>query len=165
MSSSTRSSSENGSIDAASLLPHDESGHGFDNVNVGDLSPTHLDRYISAAQRISRLAVGSTQKAPQSDVIRVKPDVTQEEHVPGLPIGTRGGALVPYTFAQDGEYDIQIWLTRDRNEEVEGLALNRHLGRIPEDAGTMLEMAVGQGGSQRASLIGRAFASTIASPA
>lgn len=51
------------------------------------------------------------------------------------------------------------------NEEVEGLALNRHLGHIPDDAGTMLEMAVGQGGSQRASLIGRAFASTVASPA
>ena len=108
-------------IDATSLLPHDESGHGFDNVTVGDLSPTLLDRYISAAQKISRLAVGSTQMSPQSAVIRVKPDITQEEHVPGLPIGTRGGALVPYTFAQDGEYDIQIWLARDRNEEVEGL--------------------------------------------
>ena len=51
------------------------------------------------------------------------------------------------------------------NEEVEGLALNRHLGHIPDHAGTMLEMAVGQAGSQRASLIGRAFASTVASPA
>jgi len=48
------------------------------------------------------------------------------------------------------------------NEEVEGLALNRHLGHIPDGASTMLEMAVGQGGSQRASLIGRAFATTIA---
>ena len=46
-------------IDAASLLPADESGHGFDNVNVGDLSPTLLNRYISAAQKISRLAVGA----------------------------------------------------------------------------------------------------------
>ena len=48
-------------IDAASLLPADESGHGFDNVIVGDLSPTLLDRYISAANKISRLAVGGTQ--------------------------------------------------------------------------------------------------------
>ena len=108
-------------IDAASLLPHDESGHGFDNVNVSDLSPTLLDRYISAAQKISRLAVGGAQIAPQSDIIRVKADVTQERHVPGLPIGTRGGVLIPYTFAQDGEYEIQIWLSRNRNEEVEGL--------------------------------------------
>ena len=56
-------------IDAASLLPADESGHGFDNVNVGDLSPTLLNRYISAAQKISRLAVGSTQSSLQNDTI------------------------------------------------------------------------------------------------
>src|SRR5262245_47744363 len=43
-------------IDAASLLPPDDSGHGFDNVTVGDLPPMLLDRYISAAQRVSRLA-------------------------------------------------------------------------------------------------------------
>src|SRR5499427_7241262 len=54
-------------IDAASLLPADESGHGFDNVNVGDLSPTLLDRYISAANKISRLAVGNA-PAVQNDV-------------------------------------------------------------------------------------------------
>jgi hypothetical protein len=45
-------------IDAKGLLPADESGHGFDNVNVGDLSPALLNRYIAAAQRISRLAMG-----------------------------------------------------------------------------------------------------------
>ena len=82
-------------IDAASLLPADESGHGFDNVTVGDLPPALLDRYISAAQKISALAIGSTQTSLQSDIIRVPPDVTQEEHVPGLPIGTRGGVSVP----------------------------------------------------------------------
>ncbi len=108
-------------IDSTALLPHDESGHGFDNVNVGDLSPTLLDRYISAAQKISRLAVGGAEMAPQTELIRVKPDVTQERHVPGLPFGTRGGLVVPHTFAQDGEYEIRIWLTRNRNEEVEGL--------------------------------------------
>src|SRR5207244_7027322 len=77
-------------IDATSLLPPDESGHGFDNVTVGDLPPALLDRYISAAQKISRLAIGSTQASLQTDIIQVPPDVTQEEHVPGLPIGTRG---------------------------------------------------------------------------
>ena len=80
-------------IDAASLLPADESGHGFDNVTVGDLPPALLDRYISAAQKISALAIGSTQTSLQSDIIRVPPDVTQEGHVPGLPIGTRGGVV------------------------------------------------------------------------
>ncbi len=108
-------------IDAATLLPQDESGHGFDNVTVGELSPTLLDRYVSAAQKISRLAIGGSALKPESDMIRVKPDVTQEHHVPGLPIGTRGGISIPYTFASDGEYEIRIWLTRNRNEEIEGL--------------------------------------------
>ena len=108
-------------IDATALLPPDESSHGFDNVTVGELSPTLLDRYISAAQKIARLAVGGAQRAPGGDTIRVKPDITQEGHVEGLPLGTRGGALIRYTFPQDGEYDLQIRLTRDRNEHVEGL--------------------------------------------
>ena len=108
-------------IEVDALLPHDESGHGFDNVNVGELSPTLLDRYVSAAQKIARLAVGSTASEPRTEMIRVKPDVTQERHVPGLPLGSRGGLSTPFTFPQDGEYEIRIWLTRNRNEEVEGL--------------------------------------------
>ena len=78
-------------IDAAALLPNDESSHGFDNLTVGDLSPTLLDRYITAAQKISRLAVGSPSRSPGGETIRIRPDLTQEEHVEGLPIGTRGG--------------------------------------------------------------------------
>ena len=108
-------------IDARALLPPDDSSHGFDNVTVGDLSPTLLERYISAAQKISKMAVGSPGRSPGGDTIRVRPDITQEEHVEGLPFGTRGGALIRYTFPQDGEYDIQLRLARDRNEQVEGL--------------------------------------------
>jgi hypothetical protein len=108
-------------IDAAALLPADESGHGFDNVTVGDLPPALLDRYISAAQKISALAIGSTQTSLQSDIIRVPPDVTQEGDVSGLPVGTRGGVLFPYTFAQNGEYDIQIYLARGYSGDVDGL--------------------------------------------
>ncbi len=108
-------------IDAPSLLPADESGHGFDNVTVGDLPPTLLDRYISAAQKVSRLAVGSTQTSLQADTIRLPADRTQETHVAGLPLGTRGGVSIPYTFAQDGEYEIQVWLARDLNGNVGGL--------------------------------------------
>src|SRR5205814_9892817 len=108
-------------IDAASLLPADEASHGFDNVTVGELSPTLLDRYISAAQKISRLAVGTVRRSPGGDTIRVRADITQEEHIEGLPLGTRGGALIRYTFPSDGEYAIQLRLTRDRNEHVEGL--------------------------------------------
>jgi cytochrome c5 len=108
-------------IDAASLLPPDDSGFGFDNVTVGDLPPTLLDRYISAAQKISRLAIGSTESALQSDIIRLPADLTQEDHLPGLPLGTRGGVAVSHTFARDGEYEIQIWLARDLEGNVSGL--------------------------------------------
>jgi hypothetical protein len=108
-------------VDATALLPNDEPSHGFDNVTVGNLSPTLLERYVSAAQKIARLAVGAPRKTPGGDTFRVRPDVTQEEHVEGLPLGTRGGTLIPYTFPQDGEYEIQVRLARDRNEQVEGL--------------------------------------------
>ena len=109
-------------IDVASMLPADESSYGFDNVTVGDLSPTLLDRYVTAAEKISRIAVGRSGKSPGGETIRIPADVTQEEHIEGLPIGTRGGALVKYTFPEDGEYEIQIRLTRDRDEHVEGLS-------------------------------------------
>jgi hypothetical protein len=108
-------------IDAAALLPADEANHGFDSAPLGDLSPTLLERYVAAAQKVSRLALGRAGKGPNSDTFRTPPDQTQEGHVEGLPLGTRGGILIPYTFPQDGEYDVQVWLTRDRNEHVEGL--------------------------------------------
>jgi hypothetical protein len=108
-------------FDAAALLPKDEVSQGFDNVEVANLSPTLLNRYIAAAEKISRLAVGAPRRRPGGDTFRIPPDVTQEEHFEGLPPGTRGGTLLSYTFPRDGEYEIQIRLTRDRNEEVEGL--------------------------------------------
>src|SRR5262249_34563811 len=94
----------------------------FDNVTVRELSPTLLERYITAAQKISRLAVGGARPSPGGDTIRVRADITQEDRVEGLPFGTRGGALIRYTFPRDGEYEIQIRLARDRNEHVEGLS-------------------------------------------
>ncbi|MEE8244022.1 MAG: DUF1587 domain-containing protein, partial [Pseudomonadales bacterium] len=108
-------------VDAASLLPKDEESHGFDNVTVGTLSPTLIDRYISAARKISRLAVGRPSNSPGGDTFRIPPDHTQEKHVDGLPLGTRGGTLLSYTFPRDGEYEFEVLLTRDRNEHVEGL--------------------------------------------
>jgi mono/diheme cytochrome c family protein len=108
-------------VDASALLPGDESSHGFDNVTVGDLSPTLLDRYLGAAQKISLLAIGSPRRSPGGDTFRIRPDLTQEEHVEGLPLGTRGGGLLDYHFPQDGAYEIQARLARDRNEHLEGL--------------------------------------------
>src|SRR5262249_42856564 len=108
-------------IDATALLPGDESSHGFDNITVGNLSPMLLERYVIAAQKIARLAVGRGQRAPGGDTVRIRPDITQEDRVDGLPLGTRGGTLIRYTFPRDGQYDVQIRLARDRNESVEGM--------------------------------------------
>src|ERR1700754_1590263 len=68
-------------VDVESLLPADDSSYGFDNVTVGDLSPTLLDRYISAAQKISRVAVGRPSRSPDGVTIRMPPDLTQEQHL------------------------------------------------------------------------------------
>jgi hypothetical protein len=108
-------------IDASALLPPDEASHGFDNVTVGDLPPVLLERYIATAQRVSRMAVGRVAREPEVETIRIRPDITQEERVEGLPFGTRGGTLLKHTFPQDGAYEVQVRLMRDRNEVVEGL--------------------------------------------
>lgn len=107
-------------FDAKAAFPTDEISHGFDNITVGDLPPALLDRFISAAQKIARAAVGTS---TQSEIaaIRVRPDITQEYQVPGLPLGTRGGVLVKHVFAQSGDYEVQVRLQRDRNEQVEGM--------------------------------------------
>src|SRR5262249_4401659 len=57
-------------IDAAALLPADEANHGFDSAPLGDLSPTLLERYVTAAQKISRLALGRAPKTPNSHTFR-----------------------------------------------------------------------------------------------
>ncbi|MBM3848328.1 MAG: DUF1587 domain-containing protein, partial [Verrucomicrobia bacterium] len=121
-------------IDATALLPRDEGSHGFDNVTVGTLPPTLLDRYLTAARKISQLAVGSPLKKPGGETYRVAADVTQEDQVEGLPIGTRGGLLIRHTFPQDGEYEFQVRLARDRNEEIEGLNGNHQLELLLDGA-------------------------------
>ncbi|MCA9129871.1 MAG: DUF1592 domain-containing protein [Planctomycetales bacterium] len=108
-------------IDTSEMLPSDESSHGFDNVTVTGLSPVLLDRYVSAAQKISQLAVGHRTEPAAEKTYRIRPDITQDAHLPGTPIGTRGGLVVEHMFPQPGEYEIQAWLMRDRNEELEGL--------------------------------------------
>ena len=108
-------------LDTASMLPSDSASYGFDNVTVGNLSPTLLESYVSAAEKISRLAVGRPSLSLGGPTVRIRPDITQEKHIEGLPIGTRGGALVEHEFPLNGEYDITIRLARDRNEHVEGL--------------------------------------------
>lgn len=108
-------------INVNELLPEDPESFGFDNITVSDLSAARLTRYISAAQKISRLALGRPLPGPTGKTYRIPADLTQEWKLAGLPFGTRGGATLHHHFPRSGLYDIQVRLTRDRNEHVEGM--------------------------------------------
>ena len=120
-------------VDVSRLLPADQGSHGFDNVTVGDLPPGLLDRYLTAARKISRRVVANGSSS-QGRTVRVRPDRTQDAYVEGLPLGTRGGVLIAHTFPRDGEYAIRIHLMRDRDEKVEGLRGVHELQVLLDDA-------------------------------
>ena len=95
-------------VDATKFLPPDDSTRGFDNIaGALTLSPALMEAYLSAAGKISRLAVGDV-SAPTQAVFEVPGDTAQNYHVEGLPFGTRGGILIKYQFPADGEYSFKV---------------------------------------------------------
>jgi len=104
-------------IDAASLLPADDSGYGFDNIgDVLTVSPVLLEKYLSAAAAISRLAVGDRSLAPTSTDYSVPPATVQTERDShDLPIGSRGGLAVHHHFPLDAEYVVKVRLQRGKD--------------------------------------------------
>jgi hypothetical protein len=109
-------------VDAASLLPPDDSAYGFDNVaDVLGVSPSLQERYLSAARKIAALAIGDTEVAPRASTYRVRQDLSQNQHVEGLPLGTIGGTLARHTFPLDGEYVFQTTLMRTNLGMMRGL--------------------------------------------
>src|SRR5436309_3214775 len=106
-------------VNVSTLLPPDDASYGFDNIaGVLKMSPTLMDRYLTAAQKISRLAVGTAPPVPNVEYVRLADDLPQDDHIEGLPIGTRGGTSIRYTFPMDAEYVIKVRLARDLNESV-----------------------------------------------
>jgi hypothetical protein len=96
-------------IDAAKLLPSDDSSRGFDNqAGTLTLSPALLEAYLSAAARVSRVAIG-TATAPTQATYAVAADTTQNYHIEGLPFGTRGGLLIEHNFPADGTYTFKVF--------------------------------------------------------
>ena len=95
-------------IDASKFLPSDDSTRGFDNIaGALGISPTLLEGYVSAAGKISRLAIGDVSTATQT-TYRVAEDTDQDYHVDGMPFGTRGGMIQQHEFPADGEYSIKV---------------------------------------------------------
>jgi hypothetical protein len=91
-------------IDPAAYLPADDTSYGFDNVSSGlQVSPTLVEGYVTAASKISRLALGH-ETAPGRKIYHTREDYSQEDHIEGLPFGTRGGMLIHHYFPADGEY-------------------------------------------------------------
>ena len=109
-------------VDVATLLPPDDSAYGFDNISdVLGVSPSLQERYLTAAGRISRLAVGDQAMRPGSDTYRVSQDLSQNQHIEGLPLGTVGGLQVRHTFPLDAEYEFRTQLYRTNLNIVRGL--------------------------------------------
>jgi mono/diheme cytochrome c family protein len=113
-------------IDAPSLLPPDDAAYGFDNIaDALGVSPLLLERYLSAAGRISALAIGNRKIEPAGDTFRVRQDASQDVHVEDLPIGTVGGLVIRPAFPLDAEYRFQVKLYRTNTAVVRGLE-NQH---------------------------------------
>ncbi len=99
-------------MDYALLLPPDNSSSGFDNIaDLLFVSPTTMERYLDAARKISRLAVGDPTIPVMVNTYRLAPEQTQDIRVDSLPFGTRGGLGVRTDFPLDGEYVVKIDLS------------------------------------------------------
>lgn len=95
-------------INPAEYLPADDSTRGFDNIaSALSISPTLLEGYVSAAGKISRLALGNI-STPVQQTYRVPEDTSQDYHIEGMPFGTRGGLIVEHEFPADGTYKMKI---------------------------------------------------------
>jgi len=121
-------------VDVEMLLPSDSTVAGFDNVaDVLGTSPTLVQAYVSAAMKISRLAVGDL-SAPPVPVSYGAPAGSESAHVDGLPLGTRGGLIVRHTFPLDAEYRIQAGRGRV-DLTIDGTPVPADGERVPIRAG------------------------------
>src|SRR5439155_11678710 len=104
-------------VDSASLLPADDAGYGFDNIgDVLTVSPTLLEKYLSAAAKISRLAIGDPSISLTSSEYPIPPaTVKTERESDDLPIGSRGGFAIRHNFPLDAEYVIKVRLQTDKD--------------------------------------------------
>ncbi|HEY7391199.1 MAG TPA: DUF1592 domain-containing protein [Bryobacteraceae bacterium] len=115
-------------IDAASLLPPDDSAYGFDNISDAlGVSPALQEHYLSAALKIGALAVGDPNIAPGSETWRIRQDLSQDHHIDGMPLGTEGGISALYNFPLDGQYTFQAKLYRTNLNIMRGLETQRQV--------------------------------------
>jgi hypothetical protein len=109
-------------VDVAALLPPDDSAYGFDNISDAlNVSPALQERYLAAAEKIGELAIGDPEAGTLSDTYHVRGDVSQNQHLDGMPLGTLGGIRVTHFFPRDGEYLIRTALFRTNFDNMRGI--------------------------------------------
>ena len=105
-------------IDFTSMLPTDEISYGFDNIaGVLKLSPLLMERYLNTAEKVARLALG-TSAPPSGEFYRIPDQLDQDVRLDGMPVGTRGGTRVDFMAARDGDYDIKVRIGRGIDYDV-----------------------------------------------
>ena len=116
-------------IDAAELLPADDIGYGFDNIgDVLTVSPLLLERYLSAASKVSRAAIGDASMPVEFQTYDVPHGLAQVDRMnASMPFGSRGGSSFRHRFPVDGEYVISVKLQTGRFDQVLGLERERRL--------------------------------------
>jgi hypothetical protein len=116
-------------VDVAELLPADDIGYGFDNIgDVLQVSPLLMERYLSAASKISALAVGDTSLPASSQTYDIPRGLIQLDRMSKtMPLGSRGGTSIHHRFPVDGEYEISVGLQRGRFDQFLGLERERKL--------------------------------------
>ena len=123
-------------MDFSTLLPQDNISSGFDNIaDLLFVSPTTMERYLDAARKISRIAVGDPGMPPMVNIHRLSPEHWQDARVDELPFGTRGGIAVRSTFPVDGDYSIKL--------EVAGAGREAHQLEITVDGERLHVITIG----------------------
>ena len=130
-------------VDVESLLLPDDAAFGFDNIgDLLDVSPSLLERYLTAADRVSALAVGDASTPAGSQTFSARGDQSQNIEREGMPLGTVGGLLAHYTFPLSGEYEFRVALLRNNLEGIRGLE-HPHQLEISVDGERILLQTVG----------------------
>src|SRR5213592_3102766 len=109
-------------VDITQWLPPDPEAYGFDNIadSLGT-SPALMERYLSVAWKVARTAMADAKIPATTETFRARMDLTQRDHIEGLPLGTRGGMVVQYNFPVDAEYEIRPKLWANTVEQIGGL--------------------------------------------
>jgi hypothetical protein len=130
-------------VDAESLLLPDDAAFGFDNIgDLLDVSPSLLERYLTAADRVSALAVGDATTPAGSQTYSARGDQSQNIHREGFPLGTVGGLMALHNFPLSGEYEFRVHLLRNNLEGIRGLE-HPHQLEIAVDGERLLLETVG----------------------